>query len=302
MNFKNATILALSTMLISGFSNFIAKIAVTAIKDPIVFTTLKNALVGVLLAGLIIAYKKWPEIKALSKKQLAMLMTIGFVGGFVPFALFFTGLARTSALNGSLIHKTLFLWVFVLAVPLLKEKVTKMQWLGAGLIFGANLLVGGFQGFKFNMGELMILGATILWAIENVIAKKALKDISALTVSGSRMILGSIMLFGLVAWQGNLHIISGLSTQNWSWIILTSALLSGYVLTWYSALKLAPATYVATLLVPATLVTNILSAVFITHSFSFLNTASGALYITGTFLVIYFARQASMKKILPATN
>jgi len=288
---KYATTLALTTAVISGLSNFLNKIAVTTVKDPIAYTTLKNGVVGLFLIGLIIIFGKWREIKGLNRGQLLKLLIIGAVGGFVPFALFFTGLSKTSAINASLIHKTLFVWVLLLAVPLLKEKISRGLLAGMALIFGANLLVGGFTGFKFSTAELMILGATIFWAVENIIAKKALKDISSLTVASARMVFGSIMLLALVAWQGNLGMFSSLDGTKWLWTLLASALLSSYVLTWYTALKYAPVTYVATLLVPATLITNILSAIFITHTLTGLVALSGILYTTGAGLTIYFTNK-----------
>lgn len=44
--FWYATSLALLTMVVSGTNNFLTKIAVTAVKDPLLYTTLKNAVVG----------------------------------------------------------------------------------------------------------------------------------------------------------------------------------------------------------------------------------------------------------------
>ena len=293
-----ATIFAVAAAIISGANNFLTKIAVTAVKNPVFFTTLKNAIVAVFLIGFIILLKKWPEIKSLTKKQTLKLLAIGVIGGSIPFALYFIGLSRTSALNASLIHKTLFLWVALLAFPILKERMAWPQWLGIGAIFAANLVVGGFSGFKYNSGELMILGATILWAIENIIAKKALRDLSSWTVVAARMTLGSLILGAVVFWQGNIGILSGLNPEQWSWTILTSALLLGYVLTWYTALKFAPATYVATLLVPATLITNILSAIFITKAFTGLQFLSGLLFVSGSALVIFFAKKETEKNLL----
>lgn len=284
------TVLALATAVISGTNNFLTKIAVTAVKDPIVFTALKNVIVALFLVGIILALKKWREIKSLNGNQVFKLLAIGVVGGSLPFGLFFTGLAQTSAINASLIHKTLFLWVLLLGIPLLKERLTRWQWLGVGAIFGANLLVGGFWGFKYNTGELMILGATILWAVENIIAKVALRDLSSALVAGARMVFGSMILLLFVVWQGGASAVYALNLQQWGWTLLTGALLFGYVLTWYTALKHAPATYVATLLVPATLVTNILSATFVTHTLSGLQVISSLLFAAGTALVIIFAK------------
>lgn len=286
-----ATLLALSTAAISGVSNFVAKISVTAVKDPIVFTTLKNGMVAILLIGAFLLLRRWRELQTFSKSQWLKLVAIGIVGGAIPFALFFTGLTYTSALNASLIHKTLFLWVLILAIPILKERMTAWQWAGVVLVAVANIFVGGFKGFKFNLGELMILGATILWAVENIIAKKALQNASSITVSSARMVLGSIVLLVFLAFRGSSVPVAQLSVVQWSWTLLSSALLSGYVITWYAALKRAPATYVATLLVPATLVTNALTAIFITHTFPLVQLLNGLSLTLGATLLIAFARR-----------
>lgn len=294
------TILALVTAVISGTNNFLAKIAVTAVKDPIVFTTLKNAIVALFLVGIILALKKIREIRSLGKKQIIKLLAVGVIGGSLPFALFFMGLARTDAINASLIHKTLFVWVLLLGIPLLKERLTKLQWLGVAAIFGANLMVGGFKGFRYNAGELMILGATILWAVESIIAKVTLRDLSSALVAGARMVIGSLILFAFVFWRKDASAVYALNFQQWMWTILTSALLLGYVLTWYTALKYAPATYIATLLVPATLVTNVLSAVFVTHAFSGLQVVNSLLFAAGTALMVIFARNLTHDLVVDA--
>jgi len=290
---KYATYLAIITAVISGTNNFLAKIAVTAVKDPVLYTSLKNAIVAVFLVGVVLAAKKLPEIASLTRKQALKLLAIGVVGGSVPFALFFTGLTKTNALNAGLIHKTLFLWVAIMAIPLLKERMSMPQWAGIVMIFGANLIVGGFTGFKFNSGELMILAATILWAIESIIAKKALADISSAAVAAARMVIGSVILFGIVFFRGGASAVFTLDAASWGWTLLTSALLSGYVMAWYTALKYAPATYVATLLVPATLVTNILSAVFTTHSLVPGQLIAAFLMTAGAILVVRFAKEFS---------
>jgi drug/metabolite transporter (DMT)-like permease len=290
-NLMYPTVLALAAAFISGTANFIGKIAVTAVKDPILFTGIKNAVVAILLVGLFIAFKKGTEIKSLSRAQWTKLSLIGIVGGSVPFALYFTGLSMTSAINASLIHKTMFLWVLLLAYPLLKERLSKMQLLGVTAIFASNLFIGGFTGFKFNAGELMIVAATLFWAVENIVAKKALADISALTVVSARMVLGSAILFVFLATQGRVAPIMSVSPIAWGWTLLMSALLMGYVLAWFTALKHAPATYVAALLVSATVVTNVLSAVFITHAFTAQQFASVALCAVGTFLMVFYAKK-----------
>lgn len=292
-NTGRATTLALVAAFISGVSLFVNKFAVTSMKDPVLFATLKNSLVAIFIIGIVLVFGKWGEIKSLSRQKWLKLFLIGVIGGALPFALFFTGLAQTNAVNGALIHKTLFLWVAFLAIPFLKERMVWQQWAGVIAIFVGNLFVGGFTGFKFNIGEMMILVATVLWAAENVIAKKALSDISGITVGAARMVIGSVLLMAYVALFGSFSPILTLTPVQWGWTILTGVFLAGYVLTWYAALSRAPATYVATLLVPATLVTNILSAVFITHTLTDRDLASAFLYGTGIFLLVLFANKTA---------
>ena len=174
-----------------------------------------------------------------------------------------------------------------MAVPILKEKIGWLQFAAMGLLFGGTIAVGGFQGFKLNGGELMILGATLFWAVENIIAKFVLRDVSSILLAGARMILGSIILFAVVLFQNKAQMMTGLSLIQWSWTLLTSVLLLGYVISWYTALKYAPVTVVASLLVPATLITNILTAIFVTHTMPNMQIWSNILLGIGTILLIY---------------
>lgn len=298
ISLRMATLLALGAAVISGVNNFLTKIAVGSVGNPLAYTTLKNALVAALLLSIFFLRPSRKEALLLTKKNIFVLGAIGLVGGSIPFALYFTGLAQTSALNASLIHKTLFLWVALLAIPFLREKMSRWQWLGIGLVFASNLLVGGFVGFRYNQAELFILLATIMWAVENVVAKKGLQQMSSLLVATARMSLGSLVLFLLLALNGGLPSLASLRPEQWMWTLLTGVLLAGYVLAWYAALKRAPATYVATLLVPATLVTNILSAFFTTHSLSGWQISSGLVLTAGITLIIIFSR----KFLRPATD
>lgn len=280
-------LLALATALISGFSNFIMKYSVSVVKNPIVFTTLKNALVAGVFIGIFLLLRKWREIRNLKLHQWSKLMLIGLIGGSVPFILYFTALSQTSAVTASFIHKTLFIWVALMAIPFLKEKLSWLQGAALGLLLTGSIFLGGFSGFQLNTAELMILIATILWAIENLIAKHMLQEISSTIIGGFRMILGSLVLSIVVWQQGNLSLISGLNSSQWLWTIIPALLLSCYILCWYSSLKHLPVTIAASLLVPAALVTNVLSAIFISHTFPARELLGAALIIISLGALIY---------------
>ncbi len=296
MNLKRAAGLALLTACISGVSNVIAKTAITVVADPVVFTFLKNAIVGVIIAGAIVLAGKRHELRMLQRRDWLRLIAIGVVGGSIPFVLFFTGLTMTTGLSAGLIHKTLFIWVALLAVPLLKEKIGPLQGAAFLLLIFGNVALGGLNAFHWGTGELMILGATLFWAVENIIAKRALQHVSSLTVAGARMVFGSALLFVVVLAQGNVGLMAGLDGRQWLWTLIPAVLLLGYVTTWYTALKDAPATLVASLLVPATLVTNILSQIFLEKTMTTEQVMSGVAVIIAVCLLLWEVRNISMKK------
>lgn len=285
--------LALITAFISGIAIFVNKFAVTAIQPPVVFTAVKNAGVGLLILSLLLASRKWKLVKKLNKKELVYLFLIGIIGGSIPFYLYFTGLTQIPAANAAIIHKSLVIWVALMAIPLLKEKMPPLQIFGVILLFGANLLVGGFQGFTFLEGEFLVLIATIFWAIENILAKKILPTVDPDIVTAARMGFGSIilMLAAAITAPAALSKSLSLTSTQWFFMIITMATLLGYVMSWYKALKYAPATTVTSVLVASTLVTNVLSAIFITHTWTVLMGIQAILMIIGIALFLFTTKK-----------
>jgi len=267
MNYQKGIKLALITAVFSGVAVFFNKFAVKAIGDALVFTTLKNLGVGIVMMGILgkRTIKKEIKWKKIEKKDWVKLGLIGIIGGSLPFYLFFKGLMMVNPVNATLIHKTLVLWAGLGAVLILKEKVSWKQTGVLGLIFGSNLIIGGFEGFKWGIGETMILGATVLWAVEQVIAKIVLRKIETDIVVGARMIFGSCLLLLVSLITGKMDLVLKLNLMQWGLILTTVGLLVGYVMSWYKALKSAPVILVATVLSLGTIVTNILSGIFVTH-------------------------------------
>ena len=126
------------------------------------------------------------------------------IGGSVPFVLFFEGLSRATATQAAFIHKTLVVWVALLAVPLLRER------LGAGArrwrsccSWPARPGSPGDAGtLVFGAGEAMILAATLLWAVEVILVKRLVAGSTPRTLAAARMALGAVVLVAWVAVSG----------------------------------------------------------------------------------------------------
>lgn len=287
-NKDKGIILAIITAVISGVSVFVNKFAVSSMESPLQFVSIKNFAVSLLTLSLLISTKKLKKIRKLSRREIKYLVLIGVVGGFLPFFLFFKGLSLIPAVNAAIIHKSLVIWVTMLAIPLLKEKVSKTQFIAVLFILTGNLFVGGFNGFEFSRGELMVLAATVLWAVENIFAKKVLSSVEPDLVVLFRMGLGSLLLVGtnffLTPTSGSMDLT--INPEQIFWIGLTVITLFGYVTSWYRALKLTPAITVASILSISTLITNILSAIFITHKWSGGLLIQSSLFLSGVALFL----------------
>lgn len=256
---KKGLLLVFSTAVISGFSVFINKYGV-ALNNPYVFTFLKNTAVALLFVSLLIAAKEYSSWRKINLKQWGLLFLIGLIGGGIPFLLFFKGLALTSAAQGSFIQKTMFLYVALLALVFLKEKVTKNFLAGAALLLAANILMLKGLNFSFGRGDLLILCATLFWAAENVVSKYALKDLSGNIVAGARMFFGSIFIAVFLLFSGQISRAVTLNLTQIGWIALTAILLFGYNFTWYNGLKHIPVSAATAILMLGSPITTLLSA------------------------------------------
>jgi len=288
---KNGLYLVLGTAIISGFAVFLSKFAVTAIGDSHVFTTAKNVIVGLILSCLILTPFLLPRLKRLNAKSWFNLILIGIIGGSVPFLLFFKAISLTSSINTAFIHKTLFVWVSLFAVWWLKEKIGRLQYLALGLLFLGNFALLGFKFISFGYAELLALLATLMWAVEFVLAKKVLRNIDSEIVAWARMFFGSLILLGFIGYIGKLGDLIMLNSVQWSWVVLTSILLLGYVLTWYKALKYLPAVTVTSILVLASPLTTFLNNLFITHKYSLGQILGSFLILLAGGLILYSFKQ-----------
>ena len=153
---KKGINLAIATAVISGVSIFANSFFVSK-TDPLTFTIVRNTVVALFLTAILAAFGFRQKLKNLTKKEWGKLIAIGAIGGGIPFALFFTGLSEIGALNSNIIQKTLFLWVALLAVPLLKERISKIQLVGYVSLFIGMFVVGGTIRFVSNTGTWLIL-------------------------------------------------------------------------------------------------------------------------------------------------
>jgi drug/metabolite transporter (DMT)-like permease len=253
--------LAAVTATISGVSVYLNATAAKLVPDAVVFTTLKNTLAVLALVVLAALVVRPDEVRAIDRRDRAWLGIIGVVGGGIAFVLFFSGLAMASAPSAAFIHKTMFIWVALMAGPFLGERLGWLPVAALGVLLLGQILVLPPLGITWGAGETLIAAATILWSVEVILAKRVLARVRSPIVGVARLGIGLAVLIAFLVVTGRIGGIVGLDAVAWIWVGVTGLLLSGYVGTWFAALKRAPATEVTSILVVGAVITGMLSAI-----------------------------------------
>jgi drug/metabolite transporter (DMT)-like permease len=255
--------LAFVTACVSGVSVWVNSHAVTRFGDATVYTTAKNAVAGLVLLSLalpVLLPPREPRALPVRRRQWFGLLAIAAIGGSIPFVLFFEGLARADATQAAFIHKTLVVWVALLAVPLLSERLGPLHYAAIALVIAGQAVLAGDAGtVAFGAGEAMILAATLLWAVEVILAKRLLDTIAVRTLALARMGVGTLILVCWIVLSGRASDLVNLTADQWGWAALTGLLLSAYVATWYGALARAQAVDVTAVLVFGAVVTAVIA-------------------------------------------
>ena len=256
---RTGFLLALATAGISGAAVFLNSYGVKAFGDATTYTTAKNVIAALVLLALIGAMSARGQGAVLTRPsrpgQWWGLAVVGIFGGAIAFALFFEGLALSSAVDAAFLQKTLLVWVAVLAVPLLGERLGALQVAAIALLMLGQVGLAGGTTTIFGRGQLMVLGATLLWAAEVIIAKRLLTDLSSWTVGLTRMGVGSVVLVAWTLIRGDGGALLTMTGNQWKWVLVTGVILAAYVSTWFAALSRAPAVDVTAVLVVAAVIT-----------------------------------------------
>jgi len=283
------TLLAVFAAIVSGISIPANKIFIVNI-DPAVFTALRAVIIG--LAFLLLSFATHGMSRKLLKQDWKYLAFIAVVGGALAFLLFFTGLGFTTAGRAAFLQKTLPIYAAVFAFIFLKERIPKKQvyalvlmLVGMAVIFSGQINPSVLWADP-QFGDMLVIAATVLWALENVVARKVMKDGSTnFIVSFARMFFGGLILFGAVALTGKIGIILSLTVGQWNNVFISTILLFGYVLFWYWSLRYINVSKAAAFLLLAPVVSLALGVVWLGEPAPAIQLLGSALILIGAYFV-----------------
>ncbi|MDO8339573.1 MAG: DMT family transporter [Candidatus Burarchaeum sp.] len=297
---SKGVLFALMTALVSGTSVFVNSYAVKGF-EPFSFVAVRNlAVVLLLVAGVLLA-GQLSAVRSLSRRQWAALAFIGLIGGAIPFLLYFQGLALVaSAARASFLYRSLFFIAAILGIVWMKERVTRNVIIGVGIAMLGNLLLLGNAAWNaWGVGELLVLGATVMWACEYAVAKKVMKEeeISPRLLALGRMGFGALILLAFTAFTGQLWAAEAYSPMQWEWVAISAAFLFAFVGFWYAGLASTTLTNATAALVLGGPLTALLSLAFAGAALEPLSALGLLLMSVGSCMVIGYSNIAQ----LPAT-
>jgi drug/metabolite transporter (DMT)-like permease len=233
----------------------------------------------------------------IARTDAGKVTALGIIGHGVYQIFFIEGLAHTTAANASLLMATAPIFVALLSALLQIEQVTPRRWAGIILSFVGIVLVtaGSGQRVQFGsshlVGDLLVLGAAVMWASYTVMSKPLLARYSPLHLTTVSMIPGTATL----ALLGS----PALLAQRWpsvepaAWAGLAYSAIFAIVLAyliWFTSVQRVGNARTAIYSNVIPLIASLLAWAVLREPFGVLQAVGGAVILTGLMLAQHNGR------------
>jgi len=180
---KNKTLIGLLCGLgaaaIWGGMYVVSKVVLEII-PPFALVSLRLIL-GIITLAIVLLLRGFPSIPWNERLQI---IGVGFVGYGISLSLQFLGTKLSTAANGSLVTSATPTFVLLFAWLLLKERITPRRLLALVLATLGVVAVIDPRSAQLNpdlfLGNLLLLGAAITWALYSVLVHKVTQNIDVL--------------------------------------------------------------------------------------------------------------------------
>jgi len=141
----------------------------------------------------------------LRRAQWVQLLAIGIVGYGISLGFQFSGTKLSTAANGAVITAATPAFVYLFAWLLLSEGVSGRQLLALLLsTIGVLLVVDSRQAqldAHLLLGNLLLVGAAVTWALYSVLVRRATKEIDALSFTFVAFLGGLLVAIPAAVWE-----------------------------------------------------------------------------------------------------
>ena len=164
------------------------------------FTSIQVACLRLTVAGILFALIlliKDPKGFKISPRDIPLFLALGLVSILFFTCCYFTAIRLMTMSTAAILLYTSPIWVMILAIIFLKEKITLQKIIALVLAFAGCVLVSGFGGKVSVTGILVGLGSGLGYGLYSIFGTFALKKYSPLTVTCYTFLiagLGSIVV------------------------------------------------------------------------------------------------------------
>ena len=143
--------------------------------------------------------REYSSNKKCNRKYFLLLVT-SICGAVIAPSLFFFGLSNTSASDSSILINGEVLFSILLAIIFFSEKLIKREIISiilvlAGIVIVTTNMQTSNSFLELNIGNIMIVGSTLFWALDNNISKIISKTIHIPKIIVLKSLIGGSLLF-----------------------------------------------------------------------------------------------------------
>ncbi|MDD5055008.1 MAG: DMT family transporter [Candidatus Peribacteraceae bacterium] len=206
MNFQTTSherrlgyILAFGALIWGGTFNALAK-GLTPYLSPVALLLISESLTAlfiILTFGLVPLYR---EFKKMDAKSIGLSVLFGLVQSAIVPLLWFNGLARTSAINASILGNADMVFMLVFSWMIFRERVGRLQIIGVIVVI-LGILIINFSpsgvATGVHIGDALILLGALFTGIGAVFFKKYLSHVMPELAIAIRNVSGIIVVLGV---------------------------------------------------------------------------------------------------------
>lgn len=176
-------------------------------------------------------YKKWAGVKKINKKDIPLLLLLGFVNIPVNQFLFLKSLEYTSAPHVSLAYALTPAFVYLIVFLVHRQTSSYKKLFGILLAIIGTVVVLMEKKFDFSsstfIGDILALLAAFSWAIYTVVGKNITMKYGAIYATFLSMIVGFFMYLPIFWLLPDKLVITNISATNWLQLFYLGAITSG---------------------------------------------------------------------------
>jgi len=162
---------------------------------PLVSLGWSTLFASVVFAVLLTVRGKWSDVW--NRRAMKDVLLTAFVLGFLYYILFFFGLQYTSAGNASIIALSELFFSYCFFHLFRKEHIPPIHLIGAVLmIFAAGVILYP-NIHAFQIGDLLILGASLIAPFGNLLQRRARIEVSSESIMFVRSVVTTVAVFCL---------------------------------------------------------------------------------------------------------